>query len=312
MSRRVVAVVDTKDDIFSQHDARGHPECQARLNRAIAGIPEGVERIDVQRGREEWVTRLHSESYLDRVKQKSLALERSGKEGSMDEGVYLSPMAFEASMYAVGGSIQAVHQAVEKDTHAFALVRPPGHHAEADRARGFCIFGNASIAAQYALEDLGLDKVAVIDWDYHHGNGTQDFFYDRNDVLYCSTHGGGYPGSGSEKEAGIGDGKGFTLNCPIDNWNERQGVTELIDAYKNRIAPAVRSYNPDLIIVSAGQDILHDDPVGGLGVQPEQFKDIVSAVMSMTENPLALIMEGGYGKSLTPAFNTIFKTLQES
>jgi len=195
---------------------------------------------------------------------------------------------------------------VKEGSSWFAMVRPPGHHAGSSYHLGFCIFNNAAIAAAYALDRF--DRVAIIDWDVHHGNGTQDIFYHSDRVLYCSVHQAfSFPGTGRWEEEGIGPGKGFTLNVPLPAGSTYARYRQ---AFHDDFLPAVMNFEPGLIIVSAGQDCLFDDPLGNMNLHPNDIGAMAS-LLSGTGIPLVLLLEGGYGPSHAAAISSIIRNLCE-
>jgi acetoin utilization deacetylase AcuC-like enzyme len=180
--------------------------------------------------------------------------------------------------------------------NAFTAVRPPGHHAEKDRAMGFCLFNNVAIAAQYAIKKHGLNKIFIFDWDVHHGNGTQHSFYSDPSVYYSSIHQYPfYPGTGSEDETGTGDGLGSTLNFPLDAFT---GDSVYLDIIKNKLIPKIQSFRPDLIIISAGFDAHKDDPLAQINLESKDYytltKRILSLAKELCEGKVVSILEGGY------------------
>jgi acetoin utilization deacetylase AcuC-like enzyme len=187
------------------------------------------------------------------------------------------------------------------------MVRPPGHHAERNRPMGFCLVNNAAVAASWALSSA--DRVAIVDWDVHHGNGTQHAFYGEPRVLYCSTHqADNFPYTGRHDEIGAGEGKGYTLNAPL-----MSGATvadyELI--FGEVFAPAIRRMKPGAVIISAGQDILSDDPLGGMELVPEDLGRLTGIIRDAAEVPLAFVLEGGYGPSHGAALGEIVRALED-
>jgi acetoin utilization deacetylase AcuC-like enzyme len=189
--------------------------------------------------------------------------------------------------------------------HAFALIRPPGHHAERARAMGFCLLNNIAIAAEKALDSV--DRVAIVDWDVHHGNGTQHAFYHSNRVLYCSVHQEyHFPYSGAVEEIGTGYGKGYTINAPLGPGSTGADYAEI---FTTVFLPALERFRPDAVLVSAGQDILSDDPLGGMNVLPEDLF-LLTSLLLRAGCCLALVLEGGYGPSHGEAISRIFSAFR--
>jgi len=186
------------------------------------------------------------------------------------------------------------------------MVRPPGHHAERDLAMGFCLLNNAAIAAAKALDDV--DRVAIIDWDVHHGNGTQHAFYRSPRVLYCSVHARGcFPGTGYPTETGEGEGKGFTINAPLESGS---GGGDYYQVFSRVFAPAIARFRPDVCLVSAGQDMLSDDPLGPMNLYPRNVEVLTRVLLGVLDVPLAFVLEGGYGPSHGAAIRAIFEAIQ--
>jgi acetoin utilization deacetylase AcuC-like enzyme len=230
-----------------------------------------------------------------------------GGQHFIDQNTYITGESFEVARFAAGATIDAVQRSIDGE-HCFALVRPPGHHAEPDRAMGFCIFNNAAVAAAAALERV--NRVAIIDWDLHHGNGTQKIFYHDDRVLYCSIHQGNiFPHTGWVDEIGAGRGKGYTINAPL-----RPGSTiaDFRFVFEQAFIPALERFRPDVLIVSAGQDALSDDPKSDMLLFPGDFGVLTSLLRDATEHPLALVLEGGYGPSHGDAIAAIFSALNSS
>jgi acetoin utilization deacetylase AcuC-like enzyme len=216
---------------------------------------------------------------------------------SLDPDTQTSPHSYAAACLAAGAVVKGAQMlAAGEADNCFALVRPPGHHAEADRSMGFCLFNNIAIGARYALEKLGMQKVVIVDWDLHHGNGTQHSFYDTNRVFYMSTHQYPYyPGSGGLLEVGTGRGEGFTLNVPLNGGQDDRAYGRIV---REAFIPVIRKYQPDLIMVSAGFDICLGDPLGSMAVSRRGFgymtrllKDVAAEVCS---GRLLFVLEGGY------------------
>jgi acetoin utilization deacetylase AcuC-like enzyme len=212
-----------------------------------------------------------------------------------------SAQSNEAALLAAGGFMELIKAVMEgKLDNGFALVRPPGHHAERNRAMGFCLFNNVAIGAMYAVKNFSLERILIVDWDVHHGNGTQNSFYDDPRVLYFSTHRYGffYPGTGAATEVGTGKGKGFTVNVPISSSGDDSLYGNYFDAI---LRPIALEYKPQIVLVSAGFDIHYDDPLGGMEVTPLGFSRLTQIVMEIAEataqGRLAITLEGGYSIS---------------
>jgi acetoin utilization deacetylase AcuC-like enzyme len=194
-------------------------------------------------------------------------------------------------MLAAGGVMAGIDAVLEKRVDAaFCAVRPPGHHAERDRAMGFCLFNNVAIGARYAQRKHSLEKIAILDWDVHHGNGTQHMFEDDPTVFYISLHQYPfYPGTGARGERGVGEGTGFTLNIPLPAGT---GEDRYLRAFDEEIVPALTDYKPDLLLISAGFDAHKDDPLGGMLLTEESFAKFTTLLQDIA--PVVSVLEGGY------------------
>lgn len=224
--------------------------------------------------------------------------------GFLDSDTYVTPQSYEVELHAAGAAITAAERSMNGE-HCFALVRPPGHHAERDKPMGFCLLNNVAIAAAKLL--TGVDRVAIVDWDIHHGNGIQHAFYSSNNVLYCSVQQENlFPFSGTMDEIGSGYGKGFTINAPLQ---PRSGIGDYYAVFFESFAPAIAQFKPDALLVAAGQDILGDDPLGGMRLRPEDFRVLVHILTLAAGVPLALVLEGGYGPSNGEAVSHILAAL---
>jgi len=216
---------------------------------------------------------------------------------SLDPDTQASAKSYDAACLAAGAVIGGLETIVnEKADNGFALVRPPGHHAETDRAMGFCLFNNVAVGARYGLKHLGLERIAIIDWDLHHGNGTQNSFYTSDQVLYFSTHAYPYyPGSGSLREVGAGAGEGFTVNVPLSGGQDDRAYAAI---FREIIMPITRQFKPDFIIISAGFDTYFGDPLGTMAVTEQGFasmtKQIVDLAGETCKGRLLVALEGGY------------------
>jgi acetoin utilization deacetylase AcuC-like enzyme len=287
------------DPIFRAHDTgAGHPERAERCDAIVAGLaaaglePE-LDSIKIRAATVDEIALCHARSYIGLV-------EREVDEGRriLSTGdTRIRDDSYAVAMYAAGGALSAVDAVIAGDVkNAFCSVRPPGHHATRDRGMGFCLFNNAAIAARYAQKRHGLAKVLIADWDVHHGNGTQDIFYDDGSVLYFSTHQEGwYPGTGWADETGAGGGKGTTLNVPFPAGADGGAI---LAAFEERLAPAADAFGPDLVIVSAGFDSDAADPLGGLMLTADDFAALTDVVAGIARTHcggrLVSVLEGGY------------------
>ncbi len=215
----------------------------------------------------------------------------------LDADTQTSPRSFEAACLAAGSVIDGIKRICDREVdNAFCLVRPPGHHAEYNRSMGFCLFNNVAVAAHWAIENLGLERICIVDWDLHHGNGTQRSFYDSRKVVYLSTHQYPYyPGTGSVGETGEGDGEGYTINVPLPGG---QGDKDYIHIFQNIFVPVIQEYRPELILISCGFDIYDGDPLGSMGVTAAGFAAMTRILMNTAEElcsgRLLVTLEGGY------------------
>lgn len=287
------------DERYLRHDPGAyHPESSQRLE-AIYEMLEASEmrsaftRITPRMALVEEIAMIHRSSYIARV-----AATTGKKSTTLDPDTVASSDSYEVSLLAAGGLLSAV-DAIMTGTvrNAFALIRPPGHHAESNRSAGFCLFNNVAIAAAYARATYGLRRILIVDWDLHHGNGTQHAFYENPEVLYFSTHQYPfYPGSGGINETGRGRGEGYTINVPLPR---RQGDSEFLSIYKKILEPVARAFNPQFVLVSAGFDICAKDRLGGMmKVSPQGFATLTRVVLDIAQHccggRLAVTLEGGY------------------
>lgn len=285
-------------DVFTRHDMEAHPESGARLRAALSGIPKNVRWRAPVCATESDLARVHDPRYIRWVQKMATGT------CFLDLNTYVTCHSFEAASYAAGSTYAAVERALDGE-HLFALVRPPGHHAESDRAMGFCIFNNTAIAAAKAL--LSVDRVAILDWDLHHGNGTQKAFYGSDKVLFCSVHQeDSFPKTGWVDEIGTGRGRGYTLNAPL---RVNSTIADYQYLFDEVFVPAINRFRPDVLIVSAGQDALADDEHGQMNLEPDDYGVLAGMLVDGTDLPLALTLEGGYGPSIGEAIHAIFEAL---
>ena len=283
------------DEIYLKHNKAGHPENKSRLEAILrhlnfSDINSKVYMEKPRRAEVEDVASIHDVSYIQEVKE---FCEAGG--GYLDPDTYANKHSYEVALYAVGGVIKAVELVKEGLAEAvFCAVRPPGHHAEYSKAMGFCLFNNVAIGARFAQKN-GYEKVFIVDFDAHHGNGTQRSFYEDDTVFFFSTHQYPfYPGTGSKEEIGSGKGKGFTLNIPMDAYS---GDDEYIKVYSEDLPEAVNKFKPSIILVSAGYDLHIDDPLTQLNVTDKGIEIIVKNIVKLAEDlniPLIFTLEGGY------------------
>jgi acetoin utilization deacetylase AcuC-like enzyme len=274
-----------------------HPESPQRLqaiysmldNRAFG---DAVVYIEPRYATLDEILWVHDSRYVDRV------LDSAEKARvRFDPDTVTSPKTYQAALMAAGGVMEAIKLAVAKEVlNAFALVRPPGHHALRDQAMGFCIFNNEAIGAHYAMKVHGLTRVLIVDWDVHHGNGIQSIFYDNPSVLYFSAHRAPFfPWSGEVSEVGAGEGEGYTVNVPLAPGCSNADYGNI---FRHLLRPLAEQFRPELVIVSAGFDTHHDDPIGSMNVTPEGFARMTALVMetaaSLCKGRLVLALEGGY------------------
>ena len=284
---------------YLQHDmGPGHPESPQRLRAILARLEEtgllpSLVRIDPRLATDDWVTQVHTNSYVKALRT------RAPHQGyvSLDPDTSMSPGSLNAAYLAAGGVLTAIDAIMDKRVdNAFCAVRPPGHHAEADHAMGFCLINNVAVAARYFQKRYGLERIAIVDWDVHHGNGTQHTFYKDPSVFFFSTHQYPYyPGTGAVDERGEGKGEGFTLNVPLP---AGMGDQEYLEIFNHILRPALTAYKPDAIIISAGFDAHRDDPLAGMNLTDEGYKALTTVVQEIASEHaggrILSCLEGGY------------------
>lgn len=275
-----------------------HPESPERLRAIIAhleatGTMSKLTRIEPRNAEQEWITRIHDPAYVRRLETRA---PRTGY-ASFDPDTAMSPGSLPAARLAAGGALAAVDAIMDRRVdQVFCAVRPPGHHAEADRAMGFCFLNNVAIAARYLQERHGLKRVLIVDWDVHHGNGTQHAFEHDPSVLFFSTHQYPYyPGTGSNGERGTGEGAGATINVPMGGG---QGTDEYREIFHNVLVPAATAFQPEFVLISAGFDAHRDDPLASMAITDEGYGELTRIVASIARTHchgrIAACLEGGY------------------
>lgn len=280
--------------VFLEHQVpQGHPERPDRLRALNAALEHenfrALRRLESPIANEDAVTLAHPESFLAAV------IRSMPEEGvrQIEADTHASPESLKAALTGIGGAMAGVDDVFTgKADNVFVASRPPGHHAEHDKVMGFCLFNNVAIAANHARKAHGAERVAIVDFDVHHGNGTQDIFWSDPNVLYCSTHQMPlYPGTGAKKETGVGN----IVNAPL---SPNEGSAAFREAVTSRVLPALNNFRPDLVIISAGFDAHHRDPLAQINLTGEDFDWITGQLMDVAGkyagNRVVSVLEGGY------------------
>jgi len=285
------------DPVFLKHDFPGHPENAKRLEAILSGLKgnqlfEKLIQVKSRKADIEEIIYCHTAEYIKHLKE---FCENGG--GYLDPDTYSNEYSFKAASIAVGSSIDLVKDVIKGNLkNGFALLRPPGHHALSNRSMGFCLFGNISIAAKVSLNQQGVERVAIVDFDVHHGNGTQALIGDDPNVLFISSHQYPfYPGTGSIREIGKGEAGGTVINIPLEAGVGDKGFKSI---YEEVIIPSLNKFNPDLILVSAGFDAHWDDPLANLNLSLTGYNWISSELIKCADENCAskiiFFLEGGY------------------
>jgi len=278
-----------------EHDTGAHPERAARIVAIEQELARhdwlGMERLEAPQVAAETLTAVHPHRYVRGIEELCL-----GGGGAIDSDTFVVEASYEAALRAAGGAVRLVDLLLEGEAPSgFSALRPPGHHAEPARAMGFCLFDNVAVAAQHALDAHGLERVLVLDWDVHHGNGTNAAFHASPQVLFVSLHEWPlYPGTGPAGDVGSGLGTGYTVNLPL---SAGAGDAVYASLLEHVVAPLARAYEPQLILISAGFDAHRDDPLAGIELTTEGFASLAGTMRRLAaelEAPLGGVLEGGY------------------
>ncbi len=300
----------THADYLKHDTGLGHPERPDRVRSILdgieaSGLADALARITPEPVDSDLLAAVHTQEYIDRVQ----ALARAGG-GSLDPDTVVSSASYDVARLAAGGAVAAASAVLEGRVQtAFAVVRPPGHHALQDRGMGFCLFNNAAIAVVAARQRFGLSRIFVIDWDVHHGNGTQAIFYQDRTVLYLSLHQEyWYPGTGAWEETGEGEGEGFTVNIPLPAGTGDEGYRLL---FEEVVVPLGEVFAPEFVLLSAGYDAHFADPLGGMQVTASGFHALTELTMAASrrgQGRVVAVLEGGY--DLTHLSHAVIATLE--
>ncbi len=277
------------------HDTGPHPEQAARIG-AIQRELEARDWVGFERVQSPAVSRsalgaVHPAEYVQWIEETA---QRGG--GALDMDTTISSGSFDAALHAAGGAVSLVELLVGGEARSgFSVHRPPGHHALPARAMGFCLFNNIAVAARHAIDELGLERVMILDWDVHHGNGTNDIFWETREVLFVSIHQSPlYPGTGAAADAGGGSGLGFTVNLPVPPGSGDAEFRSLVD---HVVVPLLQEFEPQLVLISAGYDAHRDDPLAGCEVTDSGYAAMAASVAAACAGigaPVGCVLEGGY------------------
>jgi len=287
------------DPIFLKHETgHWHPECPDRIRHVLATLQKTPEfdnlvHIKPRKATHECLENVHTKEYWHRVREAC----RRGHEYLDCEDVRICPASFDVALMAAGAGLALADALFDKRIqNGFALIRPPGHHAEVNKAMGFCLFNNIAILVQYCRKKYGIDRIFILDWDVHHGNGTQHIFEKNSSVFYVSLHQYPfYPGTGSQYETGYGDAEGTTLNCPMPAGS---GDREYVKVFEKTIIPVMQKFQPELVCISAGFDAHSEDPLAEIQLSTEMYGWMTQQILTMSDALCAgrvlSLLEGGY------------------
>ena len=250
----------------------------------------GLERVEAPAATREQLERVHGAAHVDTIE----AFSAKGG-GMIDLDTVASEGSWEAALHAAGGAVHAAERLMKEGGFAFCGLRPPGHHAEPDRAMGFCLFNNVAVAAAHAIAECGAERVLIFDWDVHHGNGTEAIFYGSSEVVYSSIHQSPlYPGTGAATDFGTGEGEGYTVNLPVPPGS---GPNEFLALTQHVVAPIAREWRPGLLCISAGYDAHREDPLANCELDDAAYADMTATMRELADElgvPLLICLEGGY------------------
>ena len=278
-----------------EHQTGPHPENPRRIEAIEARMESlgwlGMERVEAPEATREQLERVHTPAHIDLIESISA---RGG--GMIDLDTVASARSYDAALRAAGGAAAAADRLLAGEAQfAFVGQRPPGHHTERDRAMGFCLFNNVAVAADQAIAEGGVERILVLDWDVHHGNGTEEIFYESDRVLYASIHQSPlYPGTGAPGDIGIGAGEGYTVNLPVP---PGAGSDEFLALVQHVVVPLAREYQPGLLAISAGYDAHRDDPLAQCRLDEAAYADMAATMRELgaeLEAPILVCLEGGY------------------
>ncbi len=306
------------DPTYLEHDTgHGHPERRERLEATMSHLQkqdwfEELIKVAPRVAEREWIETTHASNYISRVEEEI----KRGVSHVDSPDVSVSEQSYDVALLATGAVLQMADKVMSKEVdNGFALIRPPGHHAENSTALGFCLFNNAAIGARYVQQKYGVDKVMILDWDVHHGNGTQHTFEEDPSVLYISTHQYPfYPGTGAYSETGKGRGQGSVLNCPMSAGSTDADYEQ---AFSEKILPKIDQFKPDVVMISAGFDAHYDDPLGQINLSTQFYgwmsERMTEAANKYAEGRLISMLEGGYDlNALAHCVDTHLQTLMNN
>ncbi len=300
---------------FLLHTQEGHPERKERLEAIYSMLQQEryqllISMLEPKYAEIEEIAMVHHQDYIAQVET---ACEKN--QGFLDMDTYIVPQSYQIALLSAGATITGLKTIMEGNYQkVFSLGRPPGHHAEKNRAMGFCLFNNIAIAARVAQKDYGFNRIAIVDWDVHHGNGTQNTFYDEAGVLFISLHQSpAFPGTGKLDEVGSGEGEGYTVNIPLPGGCQNHDYYQV---FQQVVIPILREYRPELVMISSGYDSHHQDPLAGMLLTEDGYHGMASALKKIAEDyaqeRMLLCLEGGYNlQALANSVGNVIEALNQ-